>query len=158
LLTSSSESSAANKDALLMRDNWEMADALNRRLQDTLTASGPSVKPARDQRIRVGDVMISYHNDPTIAVAVRPSHPSVDSVDQVRNGNRWRVAAIDTRMNRLAAERLTDGARTVLAGDYLTTMPPWATPPPCTLRRASPLTPAARCSVQVPPWRWHMWP
>jgi hypothetical protein len=38
----------------------------------------------------------------------------------VRNGNRWRVAGIDTATNRLAAERLSDGARTVFDGDYLT--------------------------------------
>jgi hypothetical protein len=29
-------------------------------------------------------------------------------VDQVRNGNRWRVTAVDETTNRLAAERLTD--------------------------------------------------
>jgi ATP-dependent exoDNAse (exonuclease V) alpha subunit len=37
----------------------------------------------------------------------------------VRNGNRWRVAAVDTKTNRLAAERLDDGARVVFGGDYL---------------------------------------
>ncbi len=35
------------------------------------------------------------------------------------NGNRWRVAAIDPDTNRLAAERLTDAARVVFAGDYV---------------------------------------
>jgi len=38
----------------------------------------------------------------------------------VRNGNRWRVAGIDTATNRLAAERLSDGARTIFDSDYLT--------------------------------------
>jgi hypothetical protein len=38
----------------------------------------------------------------------------------VRNGNRWRVAAVDIGRNRLAAERLSDGARVVFDGDYLT--------------------------------------
>jgi hypothetical protein len=33
-----------------------------------------------------------------------------DTVDQVRNGNRWRVAGIDTETNRIAAERLSDRA------------------------------------------------
>ena len=37
----------------------------------------------------------------------------------VRNGNRWRVAAIDTKTNRVAAERLDDHARVAFDGDYL---------------------------------------
>jgi hypothetical protein len=37
----------------------------------------------------------------------------------VRNGNRWRVAAIDATTNRLAAERLDDRARVVFEGDYV---------------------------------------
>jgi hypothetical protein len=37
----------------------------------------------------------------------------------VRNGNRWRVAAIDATANRLAAERLDDRARVVFEGDYV---------------------------------------
>ena len=43
-----------------------------------------------------------------------------DRVDQVRNGNRWRVAAIDPDTNRLAAERRTDKARVVFEKTYLT--------------------------------------
>ena len=37
----------------------------------------------------------------------------------MRNGNRWRVAALDRATNRIAAERLSDGARAVFHGDYL---------------------------------------
>jgi ATP-dependent exoDNAse (exonuclease V) alpha subunit len=37
----------------------------------------------------------------------------------VRNGNRWRVYAIDRDNNRIAARRLDDGARAAFAGDYL---------------------------------------
>ena len=37
----------------------------------------------------------------------------------MRNGNRWRVAAIDATTNRLAAERLDDRARVVFEGDYV---------------------------------------
>jgi hypothetical protein len=37
----------------------------------------------------------------------------------VRNGNRWRVAAIDTKTNRVAAERLDDKARVIFDNDYL---------------------------------------
>jgi ATP-dependent exoDNAse (exonuclease V) alpha subunit len=93
--------------------------ALNRRLHDTLTTAGPTAKAARDQDIRVGDIIMSRSNDATITVAPSPHH-STDTVDQVRNGNRWRVAAIDPGTNRLAAERLTDMARAVFDADYLT--------------------------------------
>jgi hypothetical protein len=37
----------------------------------------------------------------------------------VRNGNRWRVAAVNPATNRLAAERLDDGARVFFENDYL---------------------------------------
>jgi ATP-dependent exoDNAse (exonuclease V) alpha subunit len=107
---------AAHKDALLIADTWEMADALNRRLHDTLTADGPAVKAARDQQIRVGDIIMSRSNDVTIDV--RPGRAG-ERADQVRNGNRWRVAAIDPDTNRLAAERLTDKARAIFEADYL---------------------------------------
>jgi conjugative relaxase-like TrwC/TraI family protein len=110
---------ANHKDTLLVCDTWEMADALNRRLHATLTEPGPSVRAARDQHIRVGDVIISRANDPTIALHPGPNN-TAQSLDQVRNGNRWRVAGIDTATKRLAAERLSDGARTVFGSDYLT--------------------------------------
>jgi conjugative relaxase-like TrwC/TraI family protein len=110
---------AANKDALLIGDTWEIADALNRRLHDTLTRPGPTVTAARDQNIRVGDIIMSRSNDVTIDVRPGPGHRN-DPVDQVRNGNRWRVAAIDPDTNRLAAERLTDKARAIFEKDYLT--------------------------------------
>ena len=109
---------ATEKDALLICDTCEMADALNQRLHDTLTTSGPSVNGARDQEIRVGDIIMSRSNDVTTDVRPSPGHRN-DRVDQVRNGNRWRVAAIDPDTNRLAAERLTDKARAVFEADYL---------------------------------------
>jgi ATP-dependent exoDNAse (exonuclease V) alpha subunit len=96
-----------------------MADALNRRLHDTLTTDGPTVKAARHQDIRVGDVIMSRSNDATIDVRPGPQH-SDGRADQVRNGNRSRVAALDSDTNRLAAERLTDNARAVFEQDYLT--------------------------------------
>ena len=109
----------AGKDALLVCDTWEMADALNRRLHDTLTASGPTVAVARGQLVTIGDIVMSRSND--ITIDVRPAvNQASDGVDQVRNGNRWRVAAIDPNTNRIAAERLSDGARAVFEGEYLT--------------------------------------
>lgn len=41
-------------------------------------------------------------------------------MDQVRNGNRWHVIAVDPETNRVAAERLTDHVRATFEGDYLT--------------------------------------
>jgi hypothetical protein len=37
----------------------------------------------------------------------------------VRNGNRWRVTGVDADRNRIAARRLSDGARAVIDGDYV---------------------------------------
>jgi hypothetical protein len=108
----------AVKDALLICDTWELADALNRRLHDTLATAGPTLMVARDQSVASGDVIVSRRNDPTIDVRSGPR--KVGPMDQVRNGNRWRVAAIDADTNRLVAERLSDGARAIFGGDYLT--------------------------------------
>jgi hypothetical protein len=109
---------ADNKDTILIADTWEIADALNERLHDTLTSDGPTVKAARDQQIRVGDIIMSRANDATIDVKPGAHHTPADTIDQV-NGNRWRVAAIDPDTNRLAAERATDKARAVFDADYL---------------------------------------
>ena len=95
-----------------------MADALNRRLHDdTVDAEAPTVTAARGHRIGVGDLIISRRNDPTIGVfdATDITQPA----DPVRNGNRWRVYAVDTDHNRIAARRLDDGARAAFSGDYL---------------------------------------
>jgi conjugative relaxase-like TrwC/TraI family protein len=110
---------AEGKDTILIADTWEIADALNARLHDELTRPGPAVTAARDQEIRVGDIIMSRSNDATIAVRPGP-HRTAGTLDQVRNGNRWRVAGIDAATNRIAAERLSDKARVVFDADYLT--------------------------------------
>jgi hypothetical protein len=107
------------KDALLICDTWEMADALNRRLHDTLASDGPTVTVAREQPVSVGDIIMSRSNDISIAVHAGPHHQAGDRVDQVRNGNRWRVAGLDPDCNRIAAERLSDNVRVVFDSDYL---------------------------------------
>ena len=110
----------AGKDSILVCDTWEMADSLNRRLHDALTTEGPAAKAAREQRLRVGDLIVSRRNDATIPVRPGAGHTRADGMDQVRNGNRWRVIAIDPDANRVAAERLTDHVRTTFERDYLT--------------------------------------
>jgi conjugative relaxase-like TrwC/TraI family protein len=109
----------AGKDALLICDTWEMADALNRRLHDTFASDRPTVTVARDQPVSVGDVIMSRSNDITIKVRPSPQSQTSDGADQVRNGNRWRVAGLDPASNRVAAERLSDNARVVFDTDYL---------------------------------------
>jgi hypothetical protein len=109
---------AAGKDALLICDTTEMADVLNKRIhnesRDTHT---PTVTGARGHRISVGDLILTRRND--VTVDQRSPNGIAGHLDSVRNGHRWRVAAIDPAGNRVVAERLDDGARTVLEGTYL---------------------------------------
>jgi hypothetical protein len=109
---------AAGKDALLICDTTEMADALNERIHhDTIAADAPSVSGARGHRIAVGDLILSRRNDAEIPVYDPRS--DVPGGDPVRNGHRWWVTGIDTETNRIAAQRLSDGARAVFEHDYL---------------------------------------
>jgi conjugative relaxase-like TrwC/TraI family protein len=109
---------AAGGDALLLCDTTEMADALNQRIHaDTIRLDAPTVTAARGQRIAVGDLIISRRNDTTISI-YDAAH-DIAATDSVRNGNRWRTVAIDTTHNRVAARRLSDGARAVFDDDYL---------------------------------------
>lgn len=106
------------KDALLVCDTTEMADALNRRIHtDTIGPQAPTIAVARGHRVAVGDLIISRRNDPTIPVFA--STGDQPAADPVRNGNRWRVYAIDPRNGRIAARRLDDNARAAFTGDYL---------------------------------------
>ena len=81
---------------------------------------GPSARIAPRPDVRVGD----HHHQPRQRRRPRRCEPGVTSargeqVDQVRNGNRWRVPAVDPEHGRIAAERLTDLARVIFDGDYL---------------------------------------
>ncbi len=111
---------AEGKDVAILCDRWELADAINQRLHDRFTARDvASVAVARDQRARAGDLILSRHNDATVTVEPGTHHRRGDRIDQVRNGNRWRVISVDPTHGRIAAERLTDQARVIFAGDYL---------------------------------------
>lgn len=128
------EARAAGKDAAIICDRWEIADAINLKLHAHYTKEGaesvavardkstqytPTVRVARDQDVCVGDIIISRNNDITIDVAPGPQHKRGDQVDQVRNGNRWQVVSVDPKTGRLFAERLTDKGRAVFEGEYL---------------------------------------
>ena len=95
-----------------------MCDALNRRIHDeTIDKDAATVTAARGQRRAVGDLIISRRNDPTLGVygATDIDKPA----DLVRNGNRWHVYAVDPDNDRIAARRLSDGARAAFSGEYL---------------------------------------
>lgn len=105
------------RDALLVCDTTEMADALNQRIHhERIAPDAATATVARGQKVAVGDVIISRRNDPTIAF--HHSTPRAESLPSVRNGNRWRVAGVDTKRNLLGAERLDDGARVLFDQDY----------------------------------------
>ena len=110
---------AAGKDALLVCDTTEMADALNQRIHhDTVDTDAPTVTGARGHRIGVGDLILSRRNDPTIDLRNTTDHrrPSWTRCATATDG----ASPQSTRpTNRIAAERLDDGARAVFDGDYL---------------------------------------
>lgn len=105
------------RDALLVCDTTEMVDALNLRIhRERIHPEAPTMTVARGQQVAVGDVIISRRNDPLLAF--HHSNPNAESLPPVRNGNRWRVAGIDSKRNLLGAERLDDGARVLFNPDY----------------------------------------
>jgi conjugative relaxase-like TrwC/TraI family protein len=108
----------AGRDALLVCDTTEMANALNTRIHhEHVTRDAPTVIGAGGQRIGVGDLILSRRNEPTIDF--HHSTPHAETLPSVRNGNRWRVVGLDAQTKWLGAERLEDGARVVFTGDYL---------------------------------------
>ncbi|OYN75656.1 MobF family relaxase [Mycolicibacterium sphagni] len=117
-LTAYRRDTAAGKDSLLVCDTKEMADALNQRIHnDTIDPSAPVLTAARGHQIAAGDLIISRRNDATISVL--DAAETTRHADLVRNGNRWRVYAIDPENQRIAARRVSDGARAAFTGEYL---------------------------------------
>jgi hypothetical protein len=109
---------AAGKDALLVCDTTEMADALNQRMHhDTIAAGAPTVTGARGQRIAVGDLIISRQND--VSIPLRHTDQPAAENSAVRNGNRWRVTVINPDNNQLVARRLDDRTLAAFSDDYL---------------------------------------
>jgi conjugative relaxase-like TrwC/TraI family protein len=111
---------ADGKDAAILCDRWEITDAINQKLHHYYRGDpdASTVSAARDHQVGVGDIILSRYNDASIQVAPGPEHRRGDRIDQVRNGNRWRVAWVNTDAGQIAAERLTDRARVIFDGDY----------------------------------------
>jgi ATP-dependent exoDNAse (exonuclease V) alpha subunit len=107
-------------DAAILCDRWEITDAINEKLHHHYRSDpdAPTVSAGRGHQVGAGDIIVSRNNDATIAVAPGPDHQRGGRIDQVRNGNRWRVAWVDADAGQIAAERLTDNARAVFEGDY----------------------------------------
>ena len=110
---------ADGNDAAILSYRWDITDAINQKPHHHYRGDGdaPTVTAARDHQISAGDSIVSRHNDATITVAPGPDHQRGDRIDQVRNGNRWRVAFVDTETGQIAAERLSDSARAVFDGN-----------------------------------------
>jgi conjugative relaxase-like TrwC/TraI family protein len=111
---------ADGKDAAILCDRWEITDAINEKLHHHYRSDpdASTVHAARDHQVGAGDIILSRNNDASIQVAPGPDHRRGDRIDQVRNGNRWRVAWVDADAGQIAAERLTDSARVIFDGDY----------------------------------------
>jgi hypothetical protein len=109
---------AAGKDALLVCDTTEMADALNQRIHhDTVAADAPTVTAARGNRIAVDDLILTRRNDASIALR-NTDDPGAENA-AVRNGQRWRVTRINRDNNRLIARRLDDNTLGAFFNDYV---------------------------------------
>ena len=109
---------AACKDALLVCDTTEIAEALNQRLHhDTIAADAPTVTAARGHRIAVGDLILTRHNDASIPLR-NTDDPAAENA-AVRNGQRWCVTRINPDNNRLIARRLDDNTLGAFFNDYV---------------------------------------
>jgi conjugative relaxase-like TrwC/TraI family protein len=108
---------AAGKDALLVCDTTEMADALNQRIHhDIIAADAPTVTAARGHRIAVGDLILTRHNDASIPL--RNSDDPAAEPSPVRNGQRWCVTRINPGNGRIVARRLDDNTLGAFFDDY----------------------------------------
>jgi len=117
-LTAYRTDTAAGKDALLVCDTTEMADALNQRIHhDTVTAEATTVTGARGHRIAVGDLILTRRNDAAIPLH-NPKAPAAEQ-SPVRNGQRWQVTHINPDNNRLIARRLDDNTLGAFTKDYV---------------------------------------
>ena len=110
--------SAAGKDALLVCDTTEMADALNQRIHnDNTTADAATVTGARGHRIAVGDLILTRHNDASIPLR-NVDDPAAENAP-VRNGQRWCITQVNPDSNQLAARRLHDNTVGAFVNDYV---------------------------------------
>jgi hypothetical protein len=97
----------------------------------------------------MGDLIIRRRNDSTMRIA--QAEHDVPAADQVRNGNRWQVAAVDADRNRIAAGRLSDEPAPSSTATICVSTSPTGMPPRCTRPGPSPPTPATPCCAKRRP-------
>ncbi len=108
---------AAGKDALLLCDTKETADALNRRLhRESIATDASTVAGARGHRLAIGDLILTKQNDASIPLRYR-ERESVEP-GPVRNGQRWQVEKVHTGHQQVLARRLDDNAYAIFPTDY----------------------------------------
>lgn len=108
---------AAGKDALLVCDTKEMADALNWRLHhEAVAADAATVVGARGHRLAAGDLVLTRQNDASIPLRYCDGQ-SVEP-GPVRNAQRWLVEKVHAGHQQVLARRLDDNAYTIFPTDY----------------------------------------
>jgi hypothetical protein len=86
---------------------------------ERVAADGVTITAGREHRLAVGDVIITHRNDPDVVVLDATATETRRPGAPVRNGQRWRVVAVDPEHDRIAARRLDDRAIGAFSGDYL---------------------------------------
>ena len=128
---------AEGKDAAILCDTWEIADAINQRLHDHYTdPDAPSVQVARDQHVRAGDLIISRHNDATLTVEPGTQHRRGDGSTRSATAT---AGAWSASMPQRAASPPSGSPTRPASSSTATTCAstsPWATPAPCTPPKA----------------------
>jgi hypothetical protein len=82
--------------SLLVCDTWEMADALNRRLHDTLTTNGSIAQAARGQEVRVGDRRVLDRHGQRLASRQDAWHEHAAAARDFRAAYERMAAAVPT--------------------------------------------------------------
>ena len=101
------------------------------------TTPGPEVALADGNRASVGDLIITRSNDRRLRTS---------ATDWVKNGDRWTVLNLTTDRWAEGAARPERPHRRRCPPTTSAPLPNWATPPPCTPRKASPPTPCTASS------------
>ena len=129
---------AEGKDAAIICDTWEIADAINQRLHDHFTdPDAPSVRVARDQHVRVGR---PHHQPPQRRHPDRRTRHAAPPRRAHRPGPQRQPLARGRRRHptgphrRRAAHRLTPASSSKATTCASTS--PWAMPAPCTPPKA----------------------
>ena len=133
---------AGGKDAAIICDTWDIADAINLRLHDTLhRGRGPSVRVARDQR---GAGRGPDREPPQRRHRRRAARPEAPAATRrirsaTATGGGWPASTPNPGPHRCRTPH-RQGPRGVRSATTSASTSPWVTRPRCIPRRASPPT------------------